>query len=342
MNPSIFNDVIGPVMRGPSSSHCAAALRLGRLAWDLLEGDIEHVLIQLDRQGSLATTHESQGSDMGLFAGLLGWEATAERLPAAARTIRAGGVQVEIEIGAFGFDHPNTYRIELCNRHRRHVLTGISTGGGMIEVMVLDGTAITILGPQCGQFQARLQAGGLREAGLLNSIIRNVTALMEVKSAMGVIVAAPTAGACAALPGTCLAAAALGVGDEEAARAMLAGGLIGVLGPEGDLAYLRPVPSLPAALHYRLISDGRFAVDGTIVALPSGALVAVAVDQQRQPAGPGWRCDGMGGLDVEIDVLRVACYLGSNEVVSPGSVLVETLAIATVVTLSQRSTASRP
>ena len=32
MAVSIFNDVIGPVMRGPSSSHCAAALRIGRLA----------------------------------------------------------------------------------------------------------------------------------------------------------------------------------------------------------------------------------------------------------------------------------------------------------------------
>jgi L-serine dehydratase len=380
MNPSIFNDVIGPVMRGPSSSHCAAALRLGRLARDLLEGDMEHVLIQFDRQGSLATTHETQGSDMGLFAGLLGWEATEERLPEAAPTIRARGVQIEIEIGDFGFDHPNTYRIDLCNARCRHVLTGISTGGGMIEVVALDGTPISmfgdywetlvwvagrpaevgdrlaekigadeillhecrggvllqvkaqralddgeisrlcaggevrqvrrlrpvlpvwsrrgmsvpfstcqemlrydrgrnlqpwelavhyeghrgnlspdevlqrmvqivrivrasvqqglrgttyrdrILGPQCGQFQARLQAGGLLEAGLLNPIIRNVTALMEVKSAIGVIVAAPTAGACAALPGTCLAAAdALGVGDEEAARAMLAGGLIGIL-----------------------------------------------------------------------------------------------------------------
>ncbi len=29
---SIFKDLIGPVMRGPSSSHCAAALRIGRLA----------------------------------------------------------------------------------------------------------------------------------------------------------------------------------------------------------------------------------------------------------------------------------------------------------------------
>ena len=37
---SIFNDVIGPVMRGASSSHCAAALRIGRLARDLMDGRI--------------------------------------------------------------------------------------------------------------------------------------------------------------------------------------------------------------------------------------------------------------------------------------------------------------
>ena len=37
---SIFNDVIGPVMRGPSSSHCAAALRIGRLARDLMDGEL--------------------------------------------------------------------------------------------------------------------------------------------------------------------------------------------------------------------------------------------------------------------------------------------------------------
>ena len=36
MNPSIFNDVIGPVMRGPSSSHCAGALRIGRIARDIM------------------------------------------------------------------------------------------------------------------------------------------------------------------------------------------------------------------------------------------------------------------------------------------------------------------
>ena len=38
--PSIFNDVLGPVMRGPSSSHSAASNRIGRLCRDLVGGDI--------------------------------------------------------------------------------------------------------------------------------------------------------------------------------------------------------------------------------------------------------------------------------------------------------------
>jgi len=53
--------------------------------------------------------------------------------------------------------------------------------------------------------------------------------LMEVKSSMGVIVAAPTAGACAALPGAVIAMGEVMGQDEGAmAKAMLAAGLIGV------------------------------------------------------------------------------------------------------------------
>ena len=72
--PSIFNDVVGPVMRGPSSSHSAASVRIARMARDLVGGQPDRVLVEFDTEGSLATTHESQGSDIGLFGGLLGWE----------------------------------------------------------------------------------------------------------------------------------------------------------------------------------------------------------------------------------------------------------------------------
>ena len=72
---SIFNDVIGPVMRGPSSSHSAAACRIGLLLRDLMKCDISSISIDYDPNGSLVTTHESQGTDMGLYGGLLGWQA---------------------------------------------------------------------------------------------------------------------------------------------------------------------------------------------------------------------------------------------------------------------------
>jgi L-serine dehydratase len=143
---SIFNDVVGPVMRGASSSHCAAALRIGRLARDLMGGEIRDVLIEFDRKGSLPTTHDSQGSDMGLFGGLLGWEADDERLPNSDRAIREAGIGVRIEIVDVDDPHPNTYRLTLTNDHQRHAFRAISTGGGMIEVIALDEEPIQIFG----------------------------------------------------------------------------------------------------------------------------------------------------------------------------------------------------
>ena len=119
---SIFNDVIGPVMRGPSSSHCAAALRIGRLARDLMEGDLQDVLVEFDRAGSLPTTHESQGSDMGLFGGLMGWDADDPRLPDSPRALQQAGVQLRIETVDVGDPHPNTYRLTLANPRACHTL----------------------------------------------------------------------------------------------------------------------------------------------------------------------------------------------------------------------------
>ncbi|RPH83175.1 MAG: serine dehydratase, partial [Planctomycetaceae bacterium] len=143
---SIFNDVLGPVMRGPSSSHCAAALRLGRLARDLMGGEIDDVLVEFDRAGSLPTTHHSQGSDMGLFGGLLGWDAADERLPGSMETFAQAGARIRIATVDVGDPHPNTYRLTLRNDQVRHALRAISTGGGMIEVIAIDGATLSIFG----------------------------------------------------------------------------------------------------------------------------------------------------------------------------------------------------
>jgi L-serine dehydratase len=60
-------------------------------------------------------------------------------------------------------------------------------------------------------------------------MILYITALMETKSSMGLIVAAPTAGACGGLPGAVIGAAdSMDIPDEKIVKAMLAAGLIGV------------------------------------------------------------------------------------------------------------------
>jgi len=143
---SIFNDVIGPVMRGPSSSHCAAAVRIGRVVRELMEGEIEDVLIEFDLDGALATTHESQGSDMGFFGGLFGWDTTDERLESSPEMIRDAGINVKIKVTPIEADHPSTYRMTVTNSREIHTLTAISTGGGIIRVIEIDGVKVSMAG----------------------------------------------------------------------------------------------------------------------------------------------------------------------------------------------------
>lgn len=144
--PSIFNDVIGPVMRGPSSSHCAASLRIGRICHDLMDGRISNIEIDFDPNGSLATTHKEQGSDMGLFGGFLGWEAYDERLVDSEMHIGAAGIQIKINIKDIQAEHPNTYQITLKNPWETHQVIAISSGGGMIEVIEIDGAKVSLAG----------------------------------------------------------------------------------------------------------------------------------------------------------------------------------------------------
>lgn len=144
--PSIFNDVIGPVMRGPSSSHCAASLRIGRLCRDLMENNITSILVEFDPSGSLANTHKGQGSDMGLFGGFLGWEADDERLPEFDYHISEAGIKVKFAIRDIDAKHLNTYQITLSNPIEKRTLTAISTGGGMIEVIAIDGADVSMMG----------------------------------------------------------------------------------------------------------------------------------------------------------------------------------------------------
>jgi len=104
----------------------------------------------------------------------------------------------------------------------------------LLERSIAEGIAGTryadrVLPAQAPGFAEALAAGRLVGDCSLNRVVLAVTALMEVKSSMGVIVAAPTAGACAALPAAVLTLAGeMGLDEVAKARALLAAGLVGI------------------------------------------------------------------------------------------------------------------
>jgi L-serine dehydratase len=109
-------------------------------------GRISDIEIDFDPNGSLATTHKEQGSDMGLFGGFLGWEAYDERLVDSEMHIGAAGIRFKINIIDIQAEHPNTYQITLKNPWETHQVIAISTGGGMIEVIEIDGAKVSLAG----------------------------------------------------------------------------------------------------------------------------------------------------------------------------------------------------
>jgi len=140
------------------------------MARDLMGGELKEIQIEYDANGSLAATHESQGSDMGLFGGLLGWDATDDRLVDSADEIRKTGIRVYIKITDFGAEHPNTYKLSLKNAHEQHTMTALSTGGGMIEVIEIDGAMVSI----AGDYYETLIFIGSGEKEILEHLIENV------------------------------------------------------------------------------------------------------------------------------------------------------------------------
>ncbi len=144
--PSILNDVIGPVMRGPSSSHCAAAVRIGQMARAMMNGKIDKILLEFDRKGSLPTTHTSQGSDMGLCSGVLGFEPDDKRMVSYESQMKEAGIKIDYKTDDFGDIHPNTYRLTLSNQYEELSFIALSIGGGMVEIIKIDDFNLSIKG----------------------------------------------------------------------------------------------------------------------------------------------------------------------------------------------------
>jgi L-serine dehydratase len=145
---SIFNDVLGPVMRGPSSSHTAGSCRIGRMARSLLGEEPVSAALSFDPEGSYARTYRQQGADLGFAAGLMGWPITDERFPQALEWAARASLSIVFQIIPIaGADHPNTVLIELAGRQGKRLRAlAQSTGGGLIVFRRVEDWEVELTG----------------------------------------------------------------------------------------------------------------------------------------------------------------------------------------------------
>ena len=68
-------------------------------------------------------------------------------------------MRICIETVDAGDPHPNTYRVTLRNAREQHSLIAISTGGGMMEVIAVDGFAVSLSG-DCYETLFWVKTGG--------------------------------------------------------------------------------------------------------------------------------------------------------------------------------------
>lgn len=145
---SVFNDVLGLIMRGRSSSHTAGAYRIDRLAVSLHGGRPSVVRCTFHPDGSFAATYQPLGADLAFAAGLLGWEMTDERYGNALKATWEAGINLSFGIEPFeAADHPNTIRIEMSSKGGGSVrMLAKSVGGGGVNICRLDGWEVDITG----------------------------------------------------------------------------------------------------------------------------------------------------------------------------------------------------
>lgn len=139
---SVF-DIIGPIMIGPSSSHTAGAVRIGKIVASIFGEKPTEVEFQLFN--SFAKTYRGHGTDLALVAGVLGMDTDDPCIPYSLDIARKRGIKVYWKINKdSNTPHPNTTRIVIKNTKKSMSATGVSIGGGNIQVTELNGFAVNL------------------------------------------------------------------------------------------------------------------------------------------------------------------------------------------------------
>lgn len=138
-------DIIGPAMVGPSSSHTAGAVRIGRIARKLLGEEPVSVLIML--HGSFARTYKGHGTDKAILAGLMEMDTDDLRIRNSLTIAKNKGINFRFEVVDLKDAHPNSTFIEATGVSGKMVkVLGSSVGGGNILIKQINGLDVEFTG----------------------------------------------------------------------------------------------------------------------------------------------------------------------------------------------------
>jgi L-serine dehydratase len=153
---SLLNSVIGPVMRGPSSSHCAAPYMMARLVRQLstTNGEVlDRAEIRFDPRGSFAPVYKAQSSDENFAAGLADVALTDTGFRDVLGKVSKGeGFAFGVSITELTCNnHPNRVDLALVVRQadgtvRTDLYQGASVGGGMFYIDQINGQDVYLTG----------------------------------------------------------------------------------------------------------------------------------------------------------------------------------------------------
>ena len=130
--------MIGPVMIGPSSSHTAGVLRIGRTALKLLGAIPDQAEIIF--YNSFAQTYEGHGSDLAIIGGLLDLKPDDKRIKESFAMAKDHGLDYKFRsVANASALHPNTIKLTLTKGSDKLEVIGESRGGGLINIAEING-----------------------------------------------------------------------------------------------------------------------------------------------------------------------------------------------------------
>ncbi|OIK12782.1 hypothetical protein BIV60_15825 [Bacillus sp. MUM 116] len=137
-------DIIGPIMVGPSSSHTAGVVSIGKFIYELL-GDCpqEANIVFYD---SFAETYQGHGTDKALLGGLLGMDTDDQRIKNSLVWAKEYGMKYQFEFAeeCEYYDHPNITIVTAKYGDDVVKVGGVSLGGGLSKIFLINDKMVDI------------------------------------------------------------------------------------------------------------------------------------------------------------------------------------------------------